>query len=231
MKSSWHQTLQFGAVLISGAIFPGMMEAKLPDNLPYATPIIQPGERQLFLDDYIIGDLNGLSRVIHQPVKYAGNPVVRADIPTDGTTIQIRSAPSWDESEQVWKLWYIRFADDGNGAGGSGYATSKDVIHWEKPVVGVVEVRGSKQNNLVIVKDDPTAFTQHVFIYPHAPPESRYRGMIGPHDRQPIVSADGFVFTKLEVPSIPSQDESHLNWDETTGQYILTVKNSGPYGR
>jgi hypothetical protein len=231
MKSSWHQTFQFGAVLISGVIFPGMMEAKVPANLPYATPIIQPGERQLFLDDYIIGDLNGLSRVIHQPVKYAGNPVVRADQPTDGMTIQIRSAPSWDETEQVWKLWYIRFTDDGNGAGGSGYATSKDGIHWEKPVVGVVDIRGSKANNLIMVKDDPKAFTQHVFIDPHAPPESRYRGMIGPHGRQPIVSADGFVFTKLDVPPIPSQDESHINWDETTGQYILTVKNSGPFGR
>jgi hypothetical protein len=219
------------AIGIGALCLAHLLAAAPVQDIPYGAPVIQPGERQLFLDDYIIGDLNGLDRVIHQPLKYDGNPVVRADLPTDGTTIQIRSAPSWDEKEQVWKLWYIRFADDGNGAGGSGYATSRDGIHWEKPVVGVVDIRGSKANNLVMVQDDPKAFTQHVFIDPHAPPESRYRGMIGPRGRQPIVSADGFVFTKLDVPPIPSQDESHINWDEVTERYILTVKNSGPYGR
>ncbi len=200
-------------------------------SVPFGTWVLRPSERQLFLDDFVIGDLNQLSRVIHQPKKYAGNPVIRADLPTDGVAIQIRDAPSWDEQEQVWKVWYIRYGDDGNGAGGSGYARSKDGIHWEKPMLGVVESHGNRNNNLITVKGAPNAFTQHVFIDPHAPPEKRYKGMIGPRGRQPIVSADGFVFTKLEVPAIPSEDESHLNWDEVTGQYIFTVKHGGPFGR
>ena len=157
--------------------------------------------------------------------------MIRADVRTDGNAIQTRDAPSWDEQEQVWKLWYIRFGDDGNGAGGSGYATSKDGIHWEKPEVGVVEAYGNRKNNMIMVEGDPKAFTQHVFIDPHAPAESRYRGMIGPRGRQPIVSADGFVFRKLDVPAIPSEDESHINWDEFSQQYVMTVKHNGPYGR
>lgn len=197
----------------------------------YGTLILEPGPRQLLLDDYILGDINLVERVIHQPKKFAGNPSILPDLPTDGLVVQIRSAPNWDEVEQVWKLWYIRFGDDGNGASGSDYATSKDGIHWEKPVVGVVEVHGSKQNNLVMVAGDPQAFSQHISNDPHAPPENRYKGMVGPRGRQPIVSADGFVFTKLDVPEIPSEDESHIYWDESEQRYIFTVKHNGPFGR
>jgi hypothetical protein len=219
----------------AGLAFAGALAASAPSVRAETEPApdaltLRPGERQLFLDDFILGDLNRVTRVIHQPRKH-GPAVIAADQPSDGQAIQIRDAPSWDAETQRWKVWYMRFGDDGNGAGGSGYAESKDGIHWEKPTLGLVEIEGSRQNNVVMVKDDPRAFTQHVLIDPHAPPDRRYKGMIGPRGRQPIVSADGFTFTKLNVPAIPSQDESHLNWDQSIGQYILTVKHGGPFGR
>jgi hypothetical protein len=198
---------------------------------PYAAVVLRPGQRELFLDDFIVGDLYRTTRVIHQPVKFAGNPVIRPDLPTDGPIIQTRDAPSWDEREQIWKMWYFRFGDDGNGAGSAGYARSKDGIHWEKPMLDLVEINGNKKNNLVMVQGDPQAFIQHVLIDPKAPPDRRYKGLIGPHGRKPIVSADGLVFKPLDVPPIPSQDESHLNWDDRGSRYILTVKHSGPFGR
>ena len=198
---------------------------------PFAALVLRPGERQLFLDDFILGDLDRVTRVIHQPRKFEGNPILRPDRPTDGATIQLRDAPSWDEREGVWKLWYYRMGDDGNGAGGCGYARSKDGIQWEKPNLGLVESHGNRNNNLTLVKGDPKAFIQHVIIDPNAPPERRYKGMIGPNGRKPLISSDGFVFTPLDVPAIPSEDESHLNWDERGKQYILTVKHNGPFGR
>ncbi len=193
--------------------------------------VFQPGERQLFIDDFIMGDLNGLTRVIHQPRKFEGNPVIRPDLPSDGKAIQMRDAPSWDETEKVWKAWYFRYGDDGNGSGSPGYARSKDGIHWEKPVLGLVDVFGNRNNNLAVVKGVPKAFIQHVLIDSHAPPDRRYKGLLGERGRQPVVSADGFTFTPLDVPPIPSEDESHLNWDERGRQFILTVKHPGPFGR
>lgn len=193
--------------------------------------VFPAGEHQLFLDDFVLGDLHQVARVIHQPRKFAGNPIILPDLPTDGTTIQIRDAPCWDEREQVWKLWYFRMGDDGNGAGGPGYARSKDGIHWEKPFLGLVVSHGNRNNNLVLVKGDPKAFVQHVLLDPGAPPERRFKGLIGAHDRQPVISADGFVFTPLAVPPVPSEDESHLNWDERERRFILTVKHNGPFGR
>jgi len=216
---------------LAGVLSAGARADQAELDLARDALVLRPGERQLFLDDFVLGDLNAVQRVIHQHRKFEGNPVLRADLPSDGAAIQLRDAPSWDEQEQVWKLWYIRFGNDGNGAGGSGFARSKDGLVWEKPVLGLVESHGSKANNVVMVEGAPTAFTQHVIIDPHAPPARRYKGMIGPRGRQPIVSADGFTFTRLAVPPIPSQDESHLNWDEATGQFIMTVKHGGPFGR
>ena len=33
------------------------------------------------------------------------------------------------------------------------YATSKDGMHWEKPVLGLVDYKGSKQNNICELKE------------------------------------------------------------------------------
>ena len=193
--------------------------------------ILPANEHQLFLDDFVLGDLYRVKRVIHQPKKYEGNPIILPDRPTDGLAIQTRDAPIWDENERVWKLWYIRFSVDGNGAGGAGYARSKDGIHWEKPILGLVDIHGNRDNNLILAKGHPESLVWHITIDPRAAPERRYKGMIGERGRQPAISADGFTFTALAVPPIPSEDESHLNWDERKQQYILTVKHKGPFGR
>jgi hypothetical protein len=222
---------RWNRLLLVGIIAVGAVCALVAATDPYAAVVLRPGQRELFLDDYILGDLYRTTRVIHQPVKFAGNPVIRPDLPTDGQIIQTRSGPYWDEHEKIWKMWYIRYGHDGNGAGNAGYAHSKDGIHWEKPMLGLVEVNGNKQNNLVMVQGDPNAFIQHVLLDPKAPPDRRYKGLIGPHGRKPIVSADGLVFKPLDVPPIPSEDESHLSWDDRGGRYVLTVKHSGPFGR
>ena len=193
------------------------------------------GQHQLFLDDYLIGALYRVERKINPPVKYEGNPLILADKPWEegpgpywntGTqkVLQIRSAPCWDPEEQVWKLWYFT-------AHKTAYARSTDGLNWEKPILNKREYEGSKENNLVLVQGDPEAFIQHVLLDPDATPERRYKGLIGSNGRKPVISADGYVFTKLDVPPIPSQDESHLTYDEVRKQFIATVKHRGPFGR
>ena len=191
----------------------------------YEHIIIPSGEHQLFLDDFLLGALHRVKRRIHQPAKYDGNLVLRGDQPWEGVSIQTRSAPCWDPDEKVWKLWYF-------GAGPrTGFARSKDGIHWEKPVLGKRDFEGSRENNMVVIKGDPGGFIQHVVIDPDAPPARRYKGMQGSSGRKPLVSADGYEFEHLDVPTVPSQDESHLNYDEVHKRFILTLKQRGPFGR
>ncbi len=199
--------------------------------------LLESGVRQLFLDDFNLGALYQVRRKIHQPHKYEGNPVIRADQPWEkepgryaapGKTaaqsehIQATSAPIWDPQEKVWY----------GSRGGTGFARSRDGIVWEKPNLGKREFEGSRNNNLVAVKGEPEGWVPHVVWDPMASREERYKGLVnGPRGRKPAVSADGHEFTVLEVPLIPSQDTSQLTYDEMGKQFILTVKHRGPFGR
>ncbi len=137
-------------------------------------------------------------------MKYEGNPVIFADKPWEQgpgpywnpatqKVLQIRSAPCWDPDEKVWKLWYFT-------AHKTAYARSRDGLEWEKPILGKREYEGSTANNLVVVQGDPEAFIQHALLDPDAAPERRYKGLIGTSDRKPVISADGYVFTKFGCP-------------------------------
>ena len=48
------------------------------------TIILQPGQKQLFLDDHIVEEISGLDRTMHRPRKHG--PVLKADIPSDGAS-------------------------------------------------------------------------------------------------------------------------------------------------
>ena len=226
------QSRYLGFLLLMSGLALGLKGAAPPGRVHLPT-----GQHQLFLDDYLVGSLYRVKRRVNQPVKYEGNPVVFAEKPwekhpgpdwnpAETEAIQIRSAPCWDPQEQVWKMWYY-------SGSRTLFARSKDGVTWEKPSLGKRELEGSKDNNLVLVlvKGDPEAFIQHLLLDPDGTPERRYKGFIGARDRHPVVSADGYVFTKLDVPLVPSQDESHLNYDEIKKRFIATVKHRGPFGR
>ena len=52
----------------------------IPDRrLLRARQLVTDGQRQLFLDDVMISRLDGLVRVLNQPKKYEGNPVIRSE--------------------------------------------------------------------------------------------------------------------------------------------------------
>ncbi len=62
-------------------------------------------------------------------------------------------------------------------------------------------------------------------------PARRYKGLFGKIDRVVKVSPDGFDWTALDVPPVPSQDESHCTYDEQTEQFVATVKHKTDWGR
>ena len=79
---------------------------------------VPAGQRQLFLDDYGIAKLEGLHRSLHSPIKRGA--VIRGPDPTK--TIQIRSAPAWDPTEMLYKLWAITVDEN--------LWQSRDGLHW-----------------------------------------------------------------------------------------------------
>lgn len=59
----------------------------------------------------------------------------------------------------------------------------------------------------------------------------RFKGFLGAIGRQPIVSPDGIHWNKLDVPVLPSSDESNLSYDRQSRTFIATLKTGGPFGR
>ena len=79
---------------------------------------VSAGQRQLFLDDFGIAELEGLRSTLHQPTKRGA--VIRSPQPTK--TIQTRTSPVWDEKAGLYKIWVITVDDN--------LWQSKDGLHW-----------------------------------------------------------------------------------------------------
>jgi len=199
---------------------------------------IQPGRKVLFLDDHAVARMANLDRTMHQPEKKGA--VFRPDGPTDGVRVQTATAPIWIAEERVYKLFYMAFPYRNSNWVvrdiGCALAVSKDGLHWERPELGEVSIRGSKANNRFYVVDPKLCWGNNMakdFVCdPHDPnPSRRYKGFLGAIGRVPVVSSDGIHWRKLGDKTIPSSDTSSLVYDELGKRYIGTVKTGTKYGR
>ncbi len=188
------------------------------------------GQRQLFLDDYVVASKNGLAKTMHPPEKKGA--VIRPDQPWE-KWLETRCVPVWDEKQQLYKIWMTTASP--SGYAGNTYAESADGIHWTKPVLRQCMVHGSLENNFFTV--DPklqwtASIIENVVYDPNDPdPSRRYKGFVGAEYRQPIASPDGIDWTQLNVPRIPSMDESNLSYDAKDRVFIATTKVWGSSGR
>jgi len=191
---------------------------------------VPAGQRQLFMDDFGIASTHELTRIMHQPAKKGA--VIRPDLPWE-LTLQTRCAPAWDPEQKLFKLWMITSTTIPE-IGGTTYAESKDGIRWTKPILGQYEINGSEDNNFVTVDANlgwPANAIENVVYDPYDPdPSRRYKGLGHCYGREPLVSADGIQWRRLDVPPIPSADESNLNYDPQTHAFIATLKTV-PGGR
>ena len=193
-----------------------------------AGPItLRPDEKQLFLDDHVVEELSGLSRVMHRPRKRG--PVLKADVPADGKYIVAVSAPIWIEEEGLYKLFYEARYEE-HRRHGYALAVSEDGVNWRKPHLGLVEHDGSKDNNLFPTPGGERLW--HVVFDPDDPdPRRRYKGFVGASGRRPAVSPDGLRWSLVETPRLPSDDAGTLTYDREHRQFLGLLKFPGKYGR
>lgn len=196
--------------------------------------VVAPSVRQLFLDDHGIAKMSGLSRTMHRPAKRG--PVLLPDAPSDGNLIELRTAPRWDEDQQLYKMFYCAMPMDDHRFIGMALAVSKDGLVWEKSDWGqAIEIRGSTKNNRIAVEHKPNArdtFFMNVVYDPDDPDAGRrYKALYGDINRIPIVSPDGIRWTKLDVPPLPSSDESSLVYDRQHRRFLAWLKTGNKHGR
>jgi hypothetical protein len=135
---------------------------------PAATTDVSP--RVLFaFDDESLPFLRGVELKMQRPEKHAGNPIVTRGDEAAPDSIRAQQ-PAVVRVGERWQMWYS--AHDESRVHRVAYAESDDGIHWRKPNLGLVEYKGSRDNNLVAAQ--PGLNTVSVLYDPEAPPERRY---------------------------------------------------------
>lgn len=193
--------------------------------------------RELFVDDYLIGALEGKAALqLHHP--QPREVVLTHDEPWGGSGSGYHSVfKDGDRYRMYYKAWHL---DVSNGKVNTGthplfccYAESDDGITWRKPELGLVEFKGSKANNIVIASgkhDQVDADAGHPAVFkddnPAAAPEARYKAILRsntPKGLLPFKSPDGIHWSPMtDHPVITDGafDSQNLAfWDSERGEY------------
>ena len=201
-------------------------------------PIDIGSRRELFVDDHLIGSMEGVREQLNRP--HSAGKVLAFDEPWEGNTSLYVSI---FEDEGRYRMYYrgsthpdyvIQSMVSPNEPVPqphpqlTAYAESKDGITWTKPPLGLYEFNGSKQNSIVWMGEGGHNFAAFKDTNPAAPASERYKALAG----GPLIalkSADGIHWDKMqEEPVITDGKFDSQNvpfWDELRGHYVAVYRD------
>lgn len=131
----------------------------------------EPGKMVFFpFDDQSLPWRNNLKLTLQKPRKHEVNPVLRSG--PEGSVDDIGAVLYGTVIQEGRKLrmWYLAWPQPDSRIPGDaellkthrpiGYAESEDGIHWIKPDLNLVNFRGNKKNNLVLVEPESAAYSK-----------------------------------------------------------------------
>jgi len=193
--------------------------------------------KQLFIDDYIIGELKGAEKVLNQAVKHPDNPLIVKDKPWEDSGPGY-STVIYDKDEGIYKLWYGFWITDAKPSEQVlCYATSKDGIKWQKPIIN------KEKGTNVVFSPKITGFqSAGIFKDPvETDPARRYKmlfsaaqdGTSKTWSVNAAYSPDGIHWTaEPENPIIPFSDTQICPfWDPQRGRYVAHIRYGPPNTR
>lgn len=215
-------------------------------NDPEATPLLKNGERQLFVDDLLVRKKSGVKTVTH-PATKLDSPVLQAEKPWEirsktgvlDKRVNIYGTVLRDDETGEFKMWY---AHTNNIL----YATSKDGVHWDRPILNI-----AGENNLTNLKLHSPSIIYDKF---EKDPQRRYKAVgcvsLGVDneklqrlkDKFELVdwyrdvnhrlyyaaySADGLRWKMDPEPILLGCDTITLSQDPQTGEYLAFHKRQG----
>ena len=207
------------------------VSALLSSSVLPAAAIDVGSQKQLFIDDKFIGNCNNVTLTVNPPVK--NGVAIDTDMPWDEASISYTSLLK--DKSGSYRAYYRCSEGGKEGKYGTGHfclATSKDGITWEKPNLGLVVFRGSKDNNIL-----PTIPWGHVFLDPEADSDRRYKFIgnrfFGHKDRGGVwlaYSSDGLNWTFNTHRSLPfGCDTFNLAmYDPRIDKYVAYLRGWNP---
>jgi hypothetical protein len=115
------------------------------------------------LSTYLIETLNGARLVLQKPCDEGY--VIKFDKPWEGL---FTGGVTIIKDEETYRAFYRGMAETGKEDGSSFektcYAESKDGIHWKKPNLGLFEVNGTLENNVILANAAPVTHNFSPFL-------------------------------------------------------------------
>ncbi|MBM3891966.1 MAG: hypothetical protein FJ388_22865, partial [Verrucomicrobia bacterium] len=154
---------------------------------------------------------------MRSPTRHPANPVLQRGQPGTPDAFGVQFYGSVIREGGRFRMWYVAFDDDIENKAASArwraaYAEGRDGLHWTKPNLGLVEYRGSKNNNLILTDPAPLGFVNlKVLADPDDPdPSRRYKISTHAYFRNsrrlgtlaPFVSADGLHWKMVKEARI-----------------------------
>ena len=190
------------------------------------TPLQLGSNRELFVDQYLIEKLNNVTRELHSP--HNEGVVLKFDNPWEGNFCGYSTVI---KDGTQFKLYYRGVRDagkDGNDNEVTCYAESSDGVHWVKPDLGIYEINGTINNNVVLAHAAPVThnFCPFLDTNPNAKAAERFKAL-GGVDKTGLfafVSADGIHWKKIQDSAVYKtgvfDSQNVAFWSESEQQYV-----------
>ena len=192
-------------------------------------PLRLGNRRELFVDDYLIDRIDGASLRLHEP-QPAGT-AIKYDRPWEGRGCAYITVL---EDDGVYRMYYR--GSPGDAPEVTCYAESADGIEWTKPDIGLFDVAGTQDNNVILtpeVAGEATHnFSPMLDRRPGIPESEQYKALGGEYMEglTAFASADGVTWRKLsEKPVITKGAFDSQNvcfWSGAEGLYLCYFRIS-----
>ena len=188
-------------------------------------------QRELFVDHHLIDRMDGAQLQFHPP--HDEGPVLAFDKPWEGqfcgyaTVIHDRTDPQ----AAKYRLYYRGMpgaGHDGSEGEVTCYAESGDGIHWTKPELGLFEVGGSRQNNVVLAGAAPFSHNFSPFLDSRkdVAADVRFKALAGTRQTGLVAfaSADGLHWRKLRDEPVITEgafdSQNVACWSPAEQEYV-----------
>ena len=224
-----HYRRYLALILVGGLASPGTGEnVRSPEggndkHRQVAVQAIGTGP-QLLVDDVLLAAKQGVTREAHPCVKLP-QPVLVSQMPWeqegDDQRIYVYGTVLRDRESGLLCLWYNRNQQ-------VLYATSTDGLAWQRPKLGLYELAGTKENNVVF----PHFHSPSVVYNPRETDPARRYNMLGCSrvsggGYYAAHSADGIHWELYpKNPVLPSTDTCTLAFDPRAGEYLAFHKRT-----
>ena len=172
---------------------------------PTASPPIHIGSRlELFVDHHLIERLDRAHLELGRP--QPAEIALTFDRPWEGVGVgYVTVIKDGDMFRMYYRGLPTSDAPDGSDFETTCYAESKDGVAWTRPNLGLYEVNGTRDNNVILAHQPPSAhnFSPLLDTNPKCDPAQKYKALaLGKAGLLAYASADGTHWAKLRDAAV-----------------------------